>query len=174
MLFKNIKISWASLGMAALLLTACAQNTMPSPANTQSQPGGKSAQAAYPTPMLTTSIPVAKIVSPLAGKATVHGLVISAETGKPLNNTPVRLAEVYRQGNSDPVYVLNTASSPGGMTNNDGDYVIANIDAREYVMFIGDPAYSYAIIKDSSGKEKIWKMNENQVMNMGAFTVTLK
>ena len=129
------------------------------------------AAAAYPTPAQPVS---AKVVTPTAGKTTITGLIVSSDTGKPLAGIPVRLAEVYRQPNSDPLYVLSTAGSPGGTTDAAGRFAIPDLPAKEYVIFVGDPNLSYSIIREDSGKEKIWSLTANQVMDMGTFKVSLK
>ncbi len=164
---KNIKILLVGIGMSALVMTACAATPTAAPA------GGNKASA-YPTPAQAATVAVAKIVTPTSGKAAAHGVIISADNGKPLVNTAIRLAEVYRQGNSDPIYVLNTASSPGTMSDGTGRYAISDLTPREYVMFVGDPTFAYTVIRAEDGKEKIWSLAANQVMNMGTFTVTLK
>lgn len=164
---KTIKMLLAGVGMGLCVMAACA-------ATPTAAPGVNRPAAMYPTPAQPAPAAAAKIVTPSAGKATAHGVIVSADTGKPLVNTAVRLAEVYRQGNSDPIYVLNTASSPGTVSDGAGRYVIPDLVAREYVMFVGDPTFAYTVIRMDDGKEKIWSLAANQVMNMGTFTITLK
>ncbi len=102
------------------------------------------------------------------------GQVVSADTGEPLGNTVVRLAEVYYEG-EDGAYVLDTAFSPGDITNNDGYFIFSSVDARDYVIVIGDVEDygEYEIIAEPSGEAKVWEAESNQILNVGKLEVNL-
>lgn len=108
----------------------------------------------------------------VAGKATVVGRVLSQQTGAPLANTPVRLAEVYREGDQG-AYVLDGARSPGAVTGGDGGFVISNIEAKEYVVVIGDPYGKNVVVPDPSGKARVWMAAADQVLDIGSLRVAL-
>src|SRR5262245_51126483 len=128
-----------SIVLLAALLAACSSGAEPAQTSSAtavsvaatSAPGGATSPAGAPV-----------AGKPEAGKATVVGRVLSKQTGAPLTDTTVRLAEVTRQG-SEAIYVLDGANSPGAVTVGDGRFVMPNIVAREYVIVIGDPYGKY-------------------------------
>ncbi len=107
-----------------------------------------------------------------AGQASVRGRVLSKRTSTPLKNTVVRLAEVYRQGN-EGAFALDGARSPGGTTNNEGVFTIENIEAREYVLVVGDVEGQYEIIPDQTGKAHVWNAKAGEVVDVGDIEVNL-
>jgi hypothetical protein len=110
--------------------------------------------------------------TPETGKATVLGKVVSIEGGEPLANTTVRLAEVYWQGD-EGAFVLDGANSPGDITDEQGNFFIPSIDAREYVIVVGDVYSVYEIIAEPSGKGKVWKVAADEILDVGSLTVDL-
>jgi hypothetical protein len=113
----------------------------------------------------------ATIQKPQSGKATVTGKVISTISNKPLA-TIVWLAEVTRQGDQG-AYVLNAASSPSIYANANGVFVLTNVAPREYVIIVGNPESQNEVIKDSSGKPKVWNIVADQVIDTGELRVAL-
>jgi hypothetical protein len=112
----------------------------------------------------------ANVPAPQSGKATVTGRVTSVKDGSPIVDIPVRLAEVYKQGDAG-AFVLDGALSPGAMTTDTGSFVIENIDAREYVLVVGDVYGKHTIISDDSGKAQVWQADANKVLNVGDIVV---
>ncbi len=114
------------------------------------------------------------IPTPSSGKATIFGTVTHQNSGKPFTNTTIRLAEVYGQGENQS-FVLDGAHSPGGMTDANGKFVIADIPAREYVMIVGDLADSnnYVIIHDETGKAIIYNVEAEKITDVGTISIEL-
>jgi hypothetical protein len=108
--------------------------------------------------------------TPQAGKATVIGQVISAKTGKPVLQ-PVRLAEVVRQGGQG-AYILDTRSSPGADPDQNGNFVFPSVDAKEYVVMVGDPYSVYEIMQDTTGKPRTWVIPPDKITNIGVLKLT--
>jgi hypothetical protein len=161
-----MKRAWLSLFhlIVLVLLAACSSTTI---VDQQAQPTQQLQQAPDVTP---TALVVEK---PAQGKATMAGRLLSAQTKKPIGQMAVRLAEVYRQG-EEGAYVLDGASSPGAFTNDQGEFVIPNVDPKEYVIVAGDPYASNDVVKETSGKPKPWTMVTDQVLNVGDVQVTLQ
>lgn len=111
--------------------------------------------------------------SPQAGKTTIIGKVTSKTDGKPVSNVAVRLADVYHQG-EEGAYVLDGAFSPGDITDEQGDFAIQNVDAKEYVIVVGDVYAKYEVIPDSSGRARVWKTESGNVLDVGDLQVNLK
>lgn len=112
------------------------------------------------------------LAKPQAGKATMIGQVVSIVDGTPLAETVVRLAEVYREGGKG-AFVLNGAYSPGAITDQHGRFVIENIEAREYVIVVGDVYDRYQIMAEPSGEGRVFKAVEDQIMDVGELQVDL-
>lgn len=119
-----------------------------------------------PGPRKTTA------AQPAAGKATVVGRVTTT-SGAPITDTPVRLSEVYRGENQSPegIFVLDGAQSPGAMTSEDGQFVIADVEAREYVLVVGDVQGEHTIIVDEAGKARVWNAEPDKVLDVGELKI---
>jgi hypothetical protein len=120
-----------------------------------------------PPPPPATSVP-----PPAAGKATVVGQVLSLNSRAPLANIPVRLAEVYRQGDQAAM-VLDGAFSPGDITDDQGQFVIEDVAPGEYVIIVGDVTAEYEVIAEPPGKARVWELASDQVLNAGILQVNL-
>lgn len=112
--------------------------------------------------------------TPASGKATVTGRVLSLE-GKPLTHTAVWLAEVVCDG-PDPsrcAFVLDAAFSPGVYTDDQGYFVITNVDPKKYVVTIGDPQSVYYNIPDDSGRPEVFDIPADKVTDLGELKANL-
>lgn len=111
------------------------------------------------------------VPTPQTGKTTVTGVLISDTDAKPYASIIVRLAEVYREGES-AAFALDASFSPGGTTNEDGVFIISDIVPGEYVVIIGDPAINYIIIQDpDTNKAKVWNAPENGILDLGTLKI---
>ena len=105
--------------------------------------------------------------NPEEGKATVIGHVLSKDTGRPMANEIVRLAEVFREGDKG-TFVFDIAFSPGTRTDKSGYFILENIPAMEYVLVIGDYYQAYDIIEEgSTGIAKVWNAEAGKILDMG-------
>lgn len=103
--------------------------------------------------------------APEAGKATVVGQILDVETGEPLVDAVVRLAEVNREVEGG-IFVLNFAFSPGARTDANGIYIMTNIEPGEYVISVGDGDNfnEYDVIEDpNTGNARVWNAPPDQV-----------
>jgi hypothetical protein len=112
------------------------------------------------------------IPSPETGKATVTGNIFSTTLNQPYPKAAVWLAEVYRQGEGG-AYVLDSAFSPAVYADEQGVFVIANVDPKEYVIVVGDPQGQNEIIPDDSGRARVWKTEAGKVLDVGKISVSL-
>ena len=145
------------------LLAACAQPTTVVPTNSVASPT---------TIAPTDSATEPQQSKPEAGKATLIGIVVSLRDGLPMANTVVRLAEVYRQGD-EGAFVLDGAYSPGDITDEQGNFAIENVDAKEYVIVIGDVYDKYQIIGEPNDEAKVFLAVENEILDVGELQVDL-
>jgi len=112
------------------------------------------------------------VAQPETGKTTLMGSVESKSSGEPVGNIPVRLAEVYRQG-GEGAFVLDGAFSPGDVTDEQGNFVIENVDAREYVIVVGDVYNQYEIIPNADGEAKVFNPQPDDILEVGKLEVNL-
>ncbi len=121
--------------------------------------------------------PAADLTSPTPSepdqdKATIFGRVIDNDTEDPLIGVAVRLAEVHREG-EEGAFVLDDAVSPADLTDDSGWFTIENVEAREYVIVVGDVNFAYQIITESSGDAKVWELPAGVVTDAGTLYVSL-
>ncbi|HEB26918.1 MAG TPA: hypothetical protein ENI05_03945 [Porticoccus sp.] len=109
---------------------------------------------------------------PERGMATVLGQVISEVTGEPIVDIAVFLPEVVRQGDQ-AVYVFDGAFSPGDLTDEQGYFIIENVESKEYVIMIGDVNSKHEIIAELSGEAKVWMADPDQILEIGVLEVKL-
>jgi len=121
-----------------------------------------------PLTMLNAPTPVQ---NPNPGKATVTGKVISTITKKPLKTT-VWLAEVYRHDN-EAIYLFDSVNTINVFSDQNGLFVISNVDPKEYVIIVGNPEGKDEVIEDQAGNPKVWKIPAGQIFNTGELKVGL-
>lgn len=114
-----------------------------------------------------TSIPL-----PGADKTTVTGIVFSTPMNQPYPNAPVWLAEVFREGEYG-AYVVNVAASPSTFADEQGVFIIENVDPKEYVIVIGNPESFSEVIPDDTGRARVWKTEAGKVLDVGQLNISL-
>jgi hypothetical protein len=145
------KISLAIIVLLALFTNACGRATV--------QSEGVLAQITPPA-------------SPQPGTATVVGQVVEVDSGDPLGDVIVRLAEVVREeeDEGEGVFLLNHSSSPGARTDQEGYFVLPDIKPGEYVVVVGEGENmnDYDIIEDGdTGKAKVWNATVDEISDWG-------
>lgn len=167
----SLRISLVLIGGILLLLTGCVlPNTFVSPL---------SVSTPRPTPTVKDS-PVAmqpSSIVPVPGTAVVVGRAVTAETNNPafLVSMPVRLARVFWNADkSDGAFVLEGATSPSALIQEDGSFVFLNVVPADYVIVIGDPFGYNAIITEPNGKARVITVEAGKTFNVGTLMVTLK
>ena len=118
-----------------------------------------------PTAILT---PTPTYAAPSADKTTVIGRVVNT-SGQPYQNLTVRLAEVYYATDNPEqgAYVLDAAFSPGGVTDQNGYFIIPEISPMDYVLVLGSPDSAYKIIENEEGKAKVWHTEAGKILDIG-------
>jgi hypothetical protein len=134
--------------------------------------GGQVPATIIPIPLPT--ILLEATLSPF--KSAIIGQVLTRKNGIQvfLANTPVRLASVHWSAQkTDGVFVLEGASSPGTTSQDDGTFIIGNIDPGDYVVVVGDALGLHAIYAAPSGKAKVFTAEQGKPLNIGQIEVTL-
>jgi len=95
------------------------------------------------------------------------GRVVDVQNNSPLVGIPVRLAQVYRQGN-EGAFVLDLAHSPSAITNHKGEFVITDISPAEYLIVIGRPEENNYVIYQEKGSKPVTIIVEGgDIINFG-------
>lgn len=144
-----------SLWLLGLLLTGCQNETPPA---TPPPATFDASVVAFPT-----------VVAPTNGTSVVTGFVTSLDTGLPVRQVAVQLAEVYRENESDEgIFVLDYAQSPYTETNDQGWFAFQELPPGEYVLVVGlVESEDYYIAPEESGKPKVWVAVANGVTDVG-------
>ncbi len=115
------------------------------------------------------------IPTPEIGKSSLMGYIID-NNGMPLKDTTIRLAEVYRENENDErgAYILDTAFSPGTISDANGFFLFKNIAPNEYVIVVGDiENNNYEIISQENGRPKVWRVIEGQILDIGKLKINI-
>ncbi len=164
---KNyIRFSLLILTVCVLIFAGCqpASEVVPPQEPTLEQP--------LPTStIIENNLPV--IISPAADMTVVCGRVVHPD-GSSLNNLNIRLAEVYYgTPGAEGAFVLDTASSPSAMTDEDGYFCTTEIAVRDYVFIIGNPEENYEIHAGEDGKAVVLSPEAGEVLDMGDIVTEL-
>lgn len=130
-------------------------------------------QAQGETEVGTTPV-VTELPTLESDKGGITGTAVSKKTGEVLANTVVRLAEVVRQ-EDQAAFVLDTAFSPGTVTDTNGKFAFVNIPAVEYVIVIGNVEVyqGYEILQDSTGQANVYTVTAGEILDVGDLEVNL-
>lgn len=161
-----------------LLLVACSDREEPTPAppatNTPAAIANTPTSAPPPTPTVAAQVsplsagesPLSVAVSPLPtplaiaeGRSMVTGRLLSQENSQPLVRSIVRLAEVYcpdetpdEEKADECFWALDNAFSPSTFSDGDGIFVFEDVEARDYVVLVGDMLVKHAVVNDSEDR----------------------
>jgi hypothetical protein len=120
----------------------------------------------------SSTVKATAIPEPEAGQTTVTGKIFSTTLNQPYPKAAVWLAQVYREG-EDSAYVLDAASSPAEYADENGVFVIANVEPTEYVIVVGDPETEYVVIPADTGRARIWATEAGKILDVGQLNVSL-
>jgi hypothetical protein len=137
------------------LLTAC---------GTQALTGPRSLPEVQARP---TTLP------PNPDMTTVIGQVVSSNTGLPMADTIVRLAEIVRQ-DGEGAFILDVGFSPGAITDEMGYFVMENISVKEYLVVVGNVETNYEIIVNPDGSAKTYETQGGSILDVGRIESKLK
>jgi len=123
-------------------------------------------------PFLTQNEPQrgSEIPTPAAGKATLAGRAVQAD-GSPYANTPLRLAQIYREGDQG-AFVIDTANSPASMSNEDGYFTFIDVPPAEYLIVIGWlEDTDYTIYQNRSGEPYTYHLATDETRDLGVLRI---
>lgn len=161
---------------AAAAEAPVAEEATPTPA------GGVSPLADPNSPMPTPTSTPTPLPPPdveiEAGKSAVIGRVVNMETGAPIANAIIRLPEVYcpedvkpEEKNTRCFWALDDAFSPSTFSDADGNFEFLNVEARDYVLFVGDISTKYNLSMGEKSKPIIYTTPADVGLNLGTLPV---
>jgi hypothetical protein len=113
------------------------------------------------------------IPTPLPNEGIITGIVNNLN-GEPISDTPVRLAQVYRQ-DEQGAFVLDLSHSPSSISSADGKFVILSIPPAEYLLVVGKPEdNNYIIYQGNDGKPISFIVEGGKIMDAGQIKVDFK
>lgn len=116
-----------------------------------------------------TATPIIKTPNP--GMAIMTGKILSITDNKPLVGIPVRLAQIFRQGD-EGAFVLDVSHSPSSITDINGVFEILDIAPNEYLMVIGRPEdNNYLIYQDNNNEPITYQISPDVAVNAGEIVV---
>lgn len=157
------------------LPTAEPQSVVPANAITQSAPVSNP-DGVEMQPVTNVEIEGLKLKE---GASAVKGRLISIPHNGPLTDAVVRLAEIYCPGDLAEgaskrdacIYALDDAFSPSTFTDKEGNFVFENIEARDYVLMVGDRVTRFVMLEDKEGKPLMWTAPADQAIDIGEYQV---
>lgn len=99
--------------------------------------------------------------SPEPDKALIYGKLLSS-SHEPQVGIVVRLAEVYRGASEEGTFVLDEASSPSTISEQDGHFFFYNVEPGEYVIFVGVLHAQYKIVSESDQTPIVYKVGPGE------------
>lgn len=118
--------------------------------------------------LLNTPIP-----TPKPGEGQLIGIVKN-NNGDPIQNIPIRLAQVYRQG-EEGTFILDTSHSPSSISSSEGEFILLEIPPAEYLLVVGKPEdNNYIIYQDKNGKPVTYNIEDGEILNIGTIQVDFK
>lgn len=121
----------------------------------------------------TAEIPSTPIPTPKPGEGQLIGIALNND-GEPLQNIPIRLAQVYRE-NEQGAFVLDTSHSPSSISSSKGEFVLLGIPPAEYLLVVGKPEdNNYIIYQDKDGKPITYTIKGGESLNIGKIQVDFK
>lgn len=125
----------------------------------------------YPGPQQNVSIATATpLVVPTASadSGVVTGKLINSETGNPIAFQSVYLGvKNYLTPGPGYTYTLQENSSPHSLTNEDGEFAIANVPPGEYILMIFTPFGATVVMQPNSDRELDLVVTAGKVLDIG-------
>lgn len=104
----------------------------------------------------------------------ILGQIISTTDNQPLKDTVVRLAKVFWDEEiSEGAFVLQGGSSPAGITDEQGVFVIDGLEPANYVIIVGEVIGYHEIISESDGSAKIYSVIAGEALEIESLHVNL-
>lgn len=103
----------------------------------------------------------------------VVGRVFDLAGARPVSNTPVYLGQVFRTADGSGVFTLEPNTSPKGMTDVEGRFIIKDVPPGEYVLAVGaiGSIRVPSVVMSSPTEVKAFIVQPGVVTNLGDIRV---
>jgi hypothetical protein len=99
---------------------------------------------------------------------------ISDQNPGPLPGTEIRLAKAYwNEDRTDGAFVIDETTSPITITDDNGKFAFTAIEARDYVIVIGDLYGQNVIFANADGSARIYTTELGSSLDVGVLQVDL-
>lgn len=109
-----------------------------------------------------------EVAIPSSEKSKLCGTIVYADQS-PFDDDTIYLAPVYE----GTAIVLDTSSSPGAKTGEDGRFCTADIEPGEYVLVIGSPEMSYEIYSEDGISAVVFTAVAGEILDIGVVETNL-
>lgn len=105
---------------------------------------------------------------PASDKSRVCGMIVYSDKS-PFDDDTIYLAPVYE----GTAIVLDTSSSPGAKTDQDGKFCTTDITPGDYVLIIGSPELSYEIYSEDGTSAVVYTAEAGETLDIGVVETNL-
>lgn len=115
------------------------------------------------------------VPTPSLDRTTATGYVVFKETGSPLINVPVLLAQIYRNEEGDGAFVYDTSSSPYALTDDNGRFIFTDVEPTEFILVIGNIEVNrYELLTEPDGSSRILSLPLGEILDLDVVEVELE
>jgi hypothetical protein len=164
---------FAFLAVLLIAVTSCTddQDSEITPEPTKSD--GSAIEGETPADATVTPVDLATI-SPSESRITGSLFSIAEQNQGPLQDSEVRLAKVYwNDEQSEGAFVIDETTDPATISDDEGIFAFAKLEARDYVIVVGDLYGQNVIIANSDGSARIFKTQLGETLDVGVLQVDL-
>jgi hypothetical protein len=164
---------YAFLAVLLIVMTSCADDqnseiTLDATKSNTSAPDGETPDA--PTSIADDLATISPSESRIAGTL----FSISEQSQGPLQETEVRLAKVHwNDDQTEGAFVIDETADPVAISDDDGKFTFTKLEARDYVIVVGDLYGQNIIISNTDGSARIFKTLLGESLDVGVLQVDL-
>lgn len=119
--------------------------------------------------------PDAPVPTPSVDRSSVTGHIVFKETGAPLINVPIVLAQIYRNEQNDGAFVYDSASSPYALTDVNGRFIFTDIEPGEFILVVGNIEVNrYELLTEPDGSSRILSLPSGEILDLDVIEVELE
>lgn len=88
-------------------------------------------------------------------RTAITGFVVKGKNSEPVSEIVVRLGEViWNNDKSDGSFIIDGANSPSTITDDQGFFILNDIDIKDYIIVLGNLEESPIVVVKKENKEK--------------------
>lgn len=112
------------------------------------------------------------LISPSNSEGTVVGTIIDKKSKRPLVHYTIYLGfKIFLTPGPEYNYGFYELTSPKGVTDENGKFVINGVDGGEYILIVYSPSAISAVMDSSGQHELIVKVMPGKILDLGVLEV---